>query len=100
MTKDEVLGIADRVIRPAFAEGAIEEIAVREDEDWTGDPSLYVDVYLAPDAALPEVKVSSRMRLALQDGLLATGEQRFAYVRLRDRAEEAAEADEVEHSQN
>lgn len=95
MTKDGVLRIAERVIRPALGDRTIEDITVREDADWTGEPSLFVDVFLAPDTRPIDGDVSLDVRRSFRQQLLDEGEQRFAFVRLRDKAGEEEEEEDL-----
>ena len=94
MTRQEVLDLADRLVRPVFRDREIERIDVREDDDWSGEPSIYIDVSIAPGTITPDVDAYLRATRRLNRELLAAGEQRFPYVRLRDRSDEGPEPGE------
>jgi hypothetical protein len=88
MTTNGVLEVVERIVRKGIRPDMVESVVVREDEDWSGDPSLFVDVFLAPDAEPPDVEASMQVRRSLTQELLDRGERRFAYLRFRDRAGE------------
>lgn len=96
MRREEILQLADRVVRPAFRERDIEEIDVREEEDWSGTPSIVVEVFMAPAAQPPDVDSWFRMKRMFSRELLAAGDMRFPFVRLRNRAEEEDEEEPEE----
>ena len=88
MTKSGIFEVAERIVRRGIRSDMVESVVVREDEDWSGDPSLFVDVFLAPNAEPLDVEASTKIRRSLTQELLASGERRFAYLRFRDRAGE------------
>jgi hypothetical protein len=90
MTRDDVADLTERMVRRAFGEQNVEDVVVREDDDWGGDPSLFIDVFLTPEAWSVDdgsLDIDHRLR----EKLRASGERRFAYIRLRDRAGEEDE---------
>lgn len=89
MTKEGVLDLANRVVRPLLDDRAIEEIAVREDIDSVGDPSFFVDVFIAPGTRPLEGDVSIRLFRDFHNELLDAGERRQSYLRFRDRSDES-----------
>lgn len=89
MTRAGIVEMADRLVRPAFRERDIEEIEVREADDWSGAPSIYVNVFLAPDVLRPDAETWNRVLRRFSDELVAAGDSRFPYVWLRDRREES-----------
>ena len=91
MTREEVLVLADRVVRPEFGDREIERIAVREDEDWSGAPSIYIDVSVAPGTRALDAETSMRLLRTLNREVIAAGDPRVPYLRLRDEAEERRE---------
>jgi hypothetical protein len=88
MTPDRVLSLAEPLLRPVLGEDNVETIEVREDDDWSGAPSIYIDVFVAPGTKWPDGRVLTGLRRTLSDKLVAAGEARFPYIRLRDRKEE------------
>lgn len=91
MKPAEVHGFAEPLLRSLFGE-AIEGIKVRADEDWSGTPSLYIDVFLVPGTGAPDPEAWATLRRTLSDTLVGSGEGRFPYLQLRDRREEAEDA--------
>lgn len=94
MTRDQVLGVADPILRPVLGDENIQEITVREDEDWSGEPSLYIEVFIVPEPFSFDYDAWGDARLKLSDTLVRAGELRFPYIRLRDRHEESEESEE------
>lgn len=92
MTPSDVQRLAEPLFRSVFAKEAVETVDVREDEDWSGTPSLYIDVFLSSGTGAPDPDAWMRARRTLSDELVASGELRFPYVRLRDRVEESEDA--------
>ena len=97
-TSTSILEVAERLVRGRIRPDLIESINVREDEDWSGDPSLFVDVFLAPDAEAFDTDTLTDIRLRLTQELLAHGERRFAYMRFRDRLGEEEEESPAEQT--
>ena len=89
MTKEGVLDLANRVVRPLLDDRAIEEIAVREDFDSVGDPSIFVDVFIAPNTRPLAGDVSVRLFRDFYNELLDAGERRQSYLRFWDRSDES-----------
>ena len=58
----------------------------------TGTPSLYIDVFVRPGASRPDAESWTKIVRSFSQELLDGGEQRFPYIRLRDRAAENDEA--------
>lgn len=99
MTADEVRVLADATLRPVLGDRNVEQIVVREQDDWTGDPALYIDVVVAPDLDVLDAGLWLSARLRLSDQLVEHGDKRFPFVSLTDRKEQAlteAELDELE----
>lgn len=88
MTPDQVLGYAEPLLRPVLGDENVETVAVREEDDWSGAPSIYIDVFVVPGTEWPDGNALTGLRLALSDQLVAAGEARFPYIRLRDRQDE------------
>lgn len=88
MTPSDVQRLAEPLLRSLF-NGSLEEVSVREDEDWSGAPSLYIDVFLVPGAKVPDHARYRDLKRTVSDTLVASGDLRFPYFRLRDRAEES-----------
>lgn len=88
MTPDLVLGLAEPLLRPALGQHNVETIAIREEDDWSGAPSIYIDVFVAPGTKWPDGSALTELRRILSDKLVAAGEARFPYIRLRDRQDE------------
>ena len=88
MTKEGVLDLANRVVRPLLGDRTIEEIAVREDFDSVGDPSIFVDVFMAPGTRPLDGNVSIRLFRDFHNELLDAGERRQSYLRFRDKSDE------------
>lgn len=93
MTSHDVTTVAERVVRAALGPNVIDAVIVREDDDWSGDPSLFVDIFLQPEAWPVAGEASLSFRHELSRELRAAGERRFAYVRLRDREGEQEDED-------
>lgn len=91
MKTKEVLALADRLITPIVGPNNIEEIVVREDDDWSGAPAIYVDVFVKPGARRPAIDVWTRAKLKFSDELVAKDDQRFPYIQVRDRKAEREE---------
>lgn len=89
MTLDEVRALAETTLRPVFGEQNVERIDVRARDDWTGDPALYIDVFVDPDMGAPDAERWLRARRSLSDRLLELGDMRFPFVSLTDRDEQA-----------
>jgi hypothetical protein len=92
MEPGRISELARRLLRPLIDDSMIEAIDVREDEDWSGTPSLFVDVFVSPGKPRPDAESWTRLKRSLSQELLDGGEQRFPYIRLRDRAAEDEEA--------
>ena len=92
MTPSDVQGLAEPLLRSAFADKDVETVHVREDDNSSGTPSLFIDVFLAHNTGPPDTDAWIRVRRTLSDELVASGEMRFPYVRLRDRQEEEEES--------
>lgn len=91
MTASEVQSVAEPLLRSLF-DDTVENVQVHEDEDWSGTPSLYIDVFLLSGTGAPDPDAWTRVRRTLSNRLVASGEPRFPYVRLRDRQEESEDA--------
>lgn len=91
MRADEVASLAQPPLE-AFFGGSLESVEVIGAEDWSGTPSLYIDVFLAPGTGAPDTDAWFKVRRALSDRLVAAGELRFPYITLRDRQEENEDA--------
>ena len=88
MSPEQVLGLAESLLRPALGEANVEDVVVREDEDYSGAPSIYIDVFVAPGTGWPDGNALTALRRTLSDKLVSAGEARFPYIRLRDRSED------------
>lgn len=91
MTAEDVKVLAEPLLRRLF-DHAVETVDVLERDDWSGAPSLYIDVFLAPGTGAPDPDAWIRLRRSLSDELVASGEPRFPYFQLRDRKEESEDA--------
>jgi hypothetical protein len=85
MTPDQVRGVADPLFRPILGNENVESIVVREDEDGASERSLLVDVFVVPGTLPIGVDTYLHLRRSLSEQLEAMGEQRFAYLRIRDK---------------
>ena len=96
MTPDQVLGYAEPLLRPVLGDENVEGIVVREDDDWSGEPSIYIDVFVVPGLSVFDFDAWGDARLALSNKLVGAGELRFPYIRLRDRRQDSQEPPEDE----
>lgn len=95
MTLEEVKNLADTTLRPALGDKNVEQITVKEREDWTGDAALYIDVFVGPELDTLDAGRWLGARRRLSDQLVELGELRFPFVSLTDREEQAlAEAEQ------
>lgn len=90
MTADEVRVLADTTLRPVLGDRNVEQIVVREQDDWTGDPALYIDVFVDPALDALDAGQWLNARLRLSDQLIERGETRFPFFSLTDREEQAS----------
>lgn len=91
MTPDEVRKVAEPILHAVLGAGSVEKIIVQEDDDWAGEPSLSVDVFVVSSRLPVGGRTYLDIRRSLSQALNAEGERRFAYLRLRDEKGEAAE---------
>lgn len=87
MTAEEVRVLAERTLLPVLGEEKVDRIEVREQDDWTGDPALYIDVVVDPDLDAPDAGRWLSARRSLSDRLVELGDMRFPFVSLTDRKE-------------
>jgi hypothetical protein len=84
MTPDQVRGAAEQLFGPVLGDENVERIVVREDEDGASERSLLVDVFVVPGTLPIGVEAYLQLRRSLSERLESMGEQRFAYLRVRD----------------
>ena len=92
MTPDQVRDLAGTLLRPVLGDENVEDIVVREDDDWSGEPALYIDVLVEPSAGVPDGDQWLTAKRTLLDRLVANGDKRFPYISLTDREEKRSEA--------
>ena len=91
MTPDQVKTLTEPILRAALGAASVEGIVVREDDDWAGEPSLTVDVFVVSGKLPIGGGTYLDIRRRLSEALSAEGERRFAYLRVRDKKGEAEE---------
>ncbi len=79
----ELGAIAAGALRVAMRELPFEGVEVTVARDWSDEPSIFVVAKLGPGVPPLDGALFSRIHGALHEALLAKGECRFPYFRLR-----------------
>jgi hypothetical protein len=80
MTEEQIVRLADTVLRDKLKTVGYESVAVRLEDDNDGDPAIYIDANLAPDTPLVDPKIYMDALSTLRDELIYNGERRFPYL--------------------
>jgi len=94
MNDADIQIVADRVLRRELGKFGYQRTEVRSGFDHSDEPAAYVDAVLGVDAPPLEPTTFFDAHAALGRALLAEGEERFPYFRMRRLGEELPE-DEV-----
>jgi hypothetical protein len=80
MTNDQVARLADEIFRERLGSIGYDHVTVDFREDQGGDPAIYIDCNLVPNAPAFDVKAYTMAISVLHERLIERGDLRFPYV--------------------